>query len=298
MGTLAGPACPERGSSDAVRPSFLALCSRRQPASRKTRACTLIHSEINPREVKRRGCFCKEEPSNIFRCVIEWTEPAGFGQRAGLQVQAIAQQTKLSAEKPGEGRGGEQRGFSRASAPQFPSSSHHPNRSWIIIPAGPNFTPHEKLLRSIASPGQGCHFDGEEAMGELPPTLCPGTWGHPVAWAHLEGGEGWGQGSAGRSSCPLGWRASVTKLCRFPSSREPQGTSNTNLRPGKYCPGQIAASTMQRYLITVTHRLKQPFVCLHPSPEMLWAPFSPPQPAATQNMHKQQRSEFRETKTT
>lgn len=86
-------------------------------------------------------------------------------------------------------------------------------------------------------------------MGELPPTLCPGTWSDLVAcvprWQQ-RGSSGWQEGRDGakvvqaEAAALAGWRVSVTKLCSFPSSREPQGTPNTNLRPGKYCPGQIA----------------------------------------------------------
>lgn len=87
-------------------------------------------------------------------------------------------------------------------------------------------------------------------MGELPPTLCPGTWSDLVAWvprwqqrdssSSQEGTDGAKVVQAGAAAL-TGCRVSITKLRSFPSSREPQGTPNTNLHPGKYCPGQIAA---------------------------------------------------------
>lgn len=67
------------------------------------------------------------------------------GQRVGLQVQAIAQQTKIPAAKPGGGDGTthDSRGFLE---PQHPNCHQAP-----IIPTGsgsssqqdPNFTPRE-----------------------------------------------------------------------------------------------------------------------------------------------------------
>lgn len=91
-------------------------------------------------------------------------------------------------------------------------------------------------------------------MGELPPTLCPGTWSDLAAWAprwQQRGSSSWQEERDGAkvvlagTAALMGWRASVTKLCSFPPSRKPQGTPNTSLSLGKYCPGQTAAHSAE-----------------------------------------------------